>query len=156
MDAISWPANDRAVLVLSRTPCEGLALPVFRHDARSPTSFKNRMNGNEPPLVQNADHVRQLMDFDNTARAVRNGVVVAANRDEAVVADSPFELQERIERRLRQGLKLSLLSGEGFDNHTLRRAVNTHIGNGLRPFIELCIEIVEIAEVRAKKKSCRM
>ncbi len=56
------------------------------------------MHGNQPALVQNADDVRQLVHLDDAARAVGNGVVVAADRDQTVIADAALELQERIER----------------------------------------------------------
>ena len=44
----------------------------------------------------------KLVDLDDAARAIGDAVVVAADRHQAIVADAPFELQQRVERCGRQ------------------------------------------------------
>ena len=47
--------------------------------------------------------VRQLMHLDDAPGAIGNAVVVAADRDEAVMADAPFELRAARRRAWRAG-----------------------------------------------------
>src|SRR4051794_38648305 len=57
------------------------------------------MGSDQSALIQNADHVRQLMHLDDAPSAIGNAIVIAADRDQAVVAHPAFQLQERIEGR---------------------------------------------------------
>ena len=77
------------------------------------SAFQNRMGRDQSALIQNADHVRQLMHLDDAPSAIGNAIVIAADRDQAVMADPAFQLQERIEGRRGQTLKIevSLRSG---------------------------------------------
>lgn len=67
--------------------------------------------------------VRQLMDLDDAPRAVGHSVVIAADRDEPVMADTVLEPQQRIEGERRQPPELLLLSSEGLGHDLLRCAV---------------------------------
>jgi len=150
-DVVAVPADDNVVPRVSGLE-PARTLSVLGCNARSPSPFENRMNGNDPALVENADHVRELLHLDDAARAVGNAVVVAADRDEPIVADPALELQEGIERRRRQWLKFALLGGERGRDDLLRRAVHAHVGDGRQPIVELDIEVVEIAEAARKEE----
>ena len=76
------------------------------HPAMSPAStrrcraaFEDRMGGDQTAVLEDADHRRRaLCTSTMRAGAIGNAVVVAADRDQPVMADAPFELEERIER----------------------------------------------------------
>lgn len=91
------------------------------------------MHGNEPALIENADHVRQLVHLDDAARAVGNRVVVAADRDQAIVADTSFEFEKCIERHRRQRLQFALLSHQNIDFQYIScLEAGFELGRGLR------------------------
>ena len=71
------------------------------------------MGRHETAAVEDADHVGQLMHLDDAPGPIGNAVVVAADRDEPVMADAPFELEERVEGCCRQRLQVGLLGREG-------------------------------------------
>ena len=93
-----------------------------------------------------ASALRQLTHFNETARAVGNAVIIAADRDEAVVADPPFQLQERIKRDCRQGLQVRFLGGKCLGDDSLRRRMQPHVGDGVEPVPQLSVQVVEVAE----------
>ena len=74
---------------------------MIRRDACQPASFQHGMHGDDAVLVEDADDVRELLYFDDAARAIGHAVVVAANRDEAIVTDAALQLQQRVERSCR-------------------------------------------------------
>ncbi len=53
---IAGAADDRDLLSDTRSRGQA-ALPMLRRDTRSSSAFKDRMNGDEPALIENADHV---------------------------------------------------------------------------------------------------
>ena len=105
--------------------------------------LQDRMLGNDIAQVDDPDLVGQLLDFDDAAGAIGNAVIVAADRDHAVVADPALQLQNRIEAPCWERLQLRLLGGKGFDNDPLRRAVNTDVSDGIEPVDQLDIEIFQ-------------
>ena len=115
-------------------------------------SFQYRVHGDDAALIEDADHIGELLDLDDAARPIRHAVVVAADRDEAVVAHATFQLQERIERRCGQRLQLGPLGRESLGDDLLRGTVNAHVGNLGEPFVELGIEIVEVAEAAGQEE----
>ena len=121
-------------------------------DAILPAAFENRMLGNNIAEVEDADQIWQLLDLDDTAGAIGHAVVVAADGDEAVVADAALELEHGIEAMLGQRLQLGLLGGERLGDDALRRAMNTDVGDGVEPIGQLSIEVVEVAEAASKEE----
>src|SRR6516225_10667061 len=75
-------------------------------DAGSPAAFQNGMDGDDLALIENADYIGQLLYLDDAARTVRDAVIIATDRHEPVVADTPLELEQRVERPRRQRLQL--------------------------------------------------
>jgi len=59
--------------------------------------FEHRMLGDDVAQIQDADQVGQLLDLDHPAGPVGHAVIVAADRNEAVMADAPLELQHGID-----------------------------------------------------------
>src|SRR5262249_47364033 len=67
----------------------GCPLPMAGIDPILPPALKDRMAGDQPATIEDPDHVRQLVHFDDTPRAIRHAVVIFADRDE------PFMLTRR-------------------------------------------------------------
>ena len=84
-----------------------------------PAPFQDRMDRDEPAFIENADLIGELMHLDDTPRPVGNAVVVAADRDQAVMADPAFQLEQGVEGEGRKGLQLGLLGSEGFRDNPL-------------------------------------
>lgn len=70
--------------------------------------------------------------------------------------DLAFEFEHRAVRRSRQGLQRSLLLGKGFIHHAMRGRMDSRIGDSIEPAPQLLLEIVEVAERAAEKKSSRL
>ena len=130
---------------LARRLCR-CALTMRRIDPVLPPSLQNRVDGDESSLIEDAQLVRQLVDLDDAPRAVGHAIVIAADRDEAVMADTALELQQGIEGECRQRLELSPLGSKGFGDDPLGGAVQPDIGHRVKPIAQLSIEIVEVAE----------
>jgi len=111
-----------------------------------PPSLQDRVDGNQPSLVEDAQLVRQLVDLDDAPGAVGHAVVIATDRDEPVMADPALELQQRIEGECRQRLELVPLGGEGVGDDPSRGAVQPDIGHRIEPVAQLIVEIVEVTE----------
>lgn len=69
------------------------------------------MLGNDDAAINDADQVRQLLDFDDPAGSVGNAVKVSANRDEAIMGHPPLELQDGVEAMVGEPLQLLLFLG---------------------------------------------
>ena len=110
------------------------------------------MLGNDVAQVEDADQVWQLLDLDHTAGAIGYAVVVAADGDEAVVADAALQLEDGIEAMLGQCLQLGLLRGERLGDDALRRAMGADVSDGVEPIGELSLEVVEIAEAASEEE----
>ena len=104
------------------------------------------MDGDDLALIENADYIGQLLYLDDAARTVRDAVIIATDRHEPVVADTPLELEQCVKRPRRQRLQLGPLGGKRLGDDFLRGAVHPHIGDSREPIIELAVKIVEIAE----------
>lgn len=76
----------------SPQPCAATAGAMAAIDAILFAPFEDGMLSNDVAEVENADQVRQLLDFDDTAGAIGHAVVVAAGGDEAVVANPALKL----------------------------------------------------------------
>ena len=50
--------------------------------------------------IEDTDQIGELLDLDNPAGAIGHAVIVAADRDKAIVADAPFQLEHGIETML--------------------------------------------------------
>src|SRR5918994_3680026 len=134
--------------------------PVFRDaagavaavDAILLAAFKEGMLGDNIAEIEDADQIGQLLHLDDTTGAVWHTVIVAADRDEAVVAHAAFELQHGVEAMLRQRLQLWLLGIECLGDDALGRAVDPDVGDGVEPVDQLAIQIVEIAKAAAEEE----
>jgi len=97
-------------------------------DAVLLATFENRMLGNDIAEIEDPDQIRELLDLDDPASAIGHAVIVAADRDEAVVADAPFQLEHGVEAMLGQRLQFGLLCRECLGDDPLGGAVNADIG----------------------------
>ena len=102
------------------------------------------MGRDQSALIQNADHVRQLMHLDDAPSAIGNAIVIAADRDKAVMADPAFQLQERIEGRRGQTLKIEPLGRKSLGDDALCRGVQPDVGHRVEPILQLGVQIVEV------------
>lgn len=68
------------------------------------------------------------------------------------VTDAALQLQQRFERRCWQCLQLGPLGRERLGDVSLRRAVDTHVGNRGEPLGEPRIEVVEVAETAREEE----
>ena len=100
----------------------------------------------EAAAIEDADHVGKLMNLDDAPRPIWHAVVVAADRDEAFMADAAFELEQRIEGHGGQRLQVELFRSEGLRDDLLRRGMQTDIGDVAEPVLQLRVQIVEIPE----------
>jgi hypothetical protein len=110
------------------------------------------MDGDEPASIENADLIGKLMHLDDTPCAVGNAVIIAANRDQAVVTDPALELEDRVEGEDRQRLELCLLGSKCFKDNPLGGAMQPNIGDRSQPVSELGVDILEVAEGAAEQK----
>ena len=122
-------------------------------DAALATSFQDGMNGDDV-LLEDADLAAVLCTSTTAARRVGHAIEIAVDRDHAVAGDAPLEPQHRLERAGRQ-LEAWVLFGEMLGDDTPRGGMDAHIGHLIEPVLELCIEILEIAELPPRKKSSR-
>ena len=114
------------------------------------------MLGDDVAKIEDADQIGKLLDLDDPAGAVGHAVIVAADRDEAIVADAPFQLEHGVEAMLRQPLQFGLLGRESLGDDPLGGAVDADVGDSIEPIDELSVEVLEGAEAAAEKKSWRI
>ena len=145
-DVIAPAADDDAADVTVAQGASRATLTMSRVDPILPSALQDRMGCHETAAVEDADDVGKLMHLDDAAGPIGNAVVVAANRDEPVMADAPFELEECVEGCCRQRLEVGLLGREGLRHDPLRRAVQADVGDRVEPVGELAIEVIEITE----------
>jgi len=116
------------------------------------STFEDGVLGDDGAEIEDTDQIGELLDLDDPAGAVRHTVIVAADRNEAIVADAPFQLEHGVEAMLGQRLQLGLLDGERLGDDPLGSPVNADIGNGIKPVDELSVEVLEISEAAAQKE----
>lgn len=102
--------------------------------------FQDRMRGDEPPLIEDADLARELVDLDDAPRPVGNAVGVAADGDQPVMAHTAFKLEQSIEGEGRQLLQFRQFGGIRDD--ALGGAVQPDVGDRRKPVVELGVEVV--------------
>lgn len=85
------------------------SLSMSRIDPVSRVSFEYRMAGDQWAIVQDADLTGKLVNLDNPSGAIGNDVIVAADRDETVMADAVLQLEQRVEGNCRTGIEVRLL-----------------------------------------------
>ena len=81
-----------------------------------------------------------------------HAVVIARNRDHALVADTALHCQNSIVWDCRKRIQAGLLFDKGLIYNTQGRGVGARIGNARAPQIELRIQIVDIAEHPRQKE----
>ena len=121
-------------------------------DAVLPSTFENGMLGDDVAEIKDADQIGKLLDFDDPTGAVGHAVIVAADRDKAIVADAAFQLEHGVEAMFGQPLQFGLLGRERRGDDPLGGAVDTNVGDGIEPVDELSVEVLEVAEAAAEKE----
>jgi hypothetical protein len=116
------------------------------------STFKNGMLGDDVAEIEDADQIGKLLDLDDPAGAVRHAVIIAADRDKAIVADAPFQPEHCVEAMPGQRLQFGLLGRESRGDDPRGGSVNTDIGDGTEPVDELSVEVVEAAKAAAEKE----
>src|SRR5215203_4425113 len=96
-DVIAPAADDDAADVTVAQGASRATLTMSRVDPILPSALQDRMGRHETAAVEDADDVGKLMHLDDASGPIGNAVVVGANRDEPVMADAPFELEECVE-----------------------------------------------------------
>ena len=114
--------------------------------------FERGMLGDNCPEVEDADQVGELLNLDDPAGAVGNAVVVAADGDEAVVANPALELQDGIEAMLGERLQLGLLGGERLRHDALGGPMDPDVRDLAEPVGELGVEVLEATEAAAEEE----
>ena len=97
----------RPMVISAAVPDRGFVpLPPVRwlRSIRYFAALEDRVLGNDVAEVEDADPVGQLLDLDDPAGAIRHAVVIAADGDEAIVADAALELEDCVEAMLGQSL----------------------------------------------------
>ncbi|WP_292491102.1 hypothetical protein [Mesorhizobium sp.] len=110
-------------------------LTMSRIDPILAAPLEHRMAGDQPAFVQDADAVGKLVNLDKSPGAIGNAIVVAADRDETIMADATLQLEKRVEGNCRERLKFRLLRREGFTDDALRGAVQASVGDGVEPIL---------------------
>ena len=94
-DVITDPTNDDGFSGgVAQCPRSG-TLAMGGIDPVLPAPFQDRVDRDQPSLIEDADLIGELMHFDDASRSVGNAVVVAADRDQAIMADPAFESPRR-------------------------------------------------------------
>src|SRR5882762_5697549 len=127
---VRWLRSMRYCFRPSRTGCSATMLPRF----------------------EDTDQLGKLLDLNDPAGAVRHAVIVAADRDEAIVADAPFQLEHGIEAMFGQCLQFGQLGRESLGDDPLGGAVDADVGDRIEPVDELSVEVLEVAEATAEKE----
>ena len=130
----------------------GAAGAVAVIDAVLLSTFEDGMLGDDVAEIEDTDQIGKLLDLDDPAGAVGDTVIVAADRDEAIVADAPLQLEHGVEAMPGQRLQFGLLGRESLGNDPLGGAVDADIGDGAEPVDELSVEVVEAAKAAAEKE----
>jgi len=88
------------------------------------------MAGDQLAIFEDPDLGRVVLDLDDPPpRGVGNAVLIATDRDHALLADPPFHGQHRIVGMGWQGHKLGLFHGKMFVHDTLGGGMHPGIGN---------------------------
>src|SRR6266576_1904678 len=137
--------------------CARLALraatgAVTAIDAVLLATLKDGMLGDDVTEIKDTDQIGKLLDLDDSAGAVRHTVIVAADCDEAIVTDAPFQLEHGVEAMLGQRLQFGLLGRESLSDDPLGGAVDADVGDGTEPVDELSVEVIEVAKAATKKE----
>lgn len=143
---ITAPADKNLICLAMPHRPRWRALAMSRIDPILPPSFYDRVRSDETTAIEYADQVWKLVDLDDTPGAVRHAVVIAADGDEAFMADASFELEQSVEGHRRQRLEIGLLGGEGLCHDPLCRGVQPDIGDAAEPSLQLRVQIIEIPE----------
>src|ERR1700744_2194962 len=111
------------------------------------------MNGQQFPILVNADLVSQAVHVERTpASPVRHAVVVAADGHEPFVADTPLEPDHAVKRSCGQRLQLGPFLAEALVEHAMRGAMHADIGDGVEPLAQLAVHVAEILETTGEEE----
>lgn len=122
-------------------------------DAASATALEHGMGGDEPALLQDVDLGGSDLDLDGSpARAVRDGVEIAADRNHTLVGDASLEAKHGVERPGRQPPEGRLLLCKVLHDDAPRGAVQAAIGDLVEPLGELGIQVVQAAETAGEEE----
>ncbi|CAM4175052.1 hypothetical protein PAYE108092_21000 [Paracoccus yeei] len=116
-------------------------------------AFQHRVAGDQCAILEDPDLGRVVLDLDDAPPGgVGNAVLVAAHGDHAFLADPPLDGQNRLIGTGRQGQQLGAFFLKMRVHDLLGRGMQTGIGDGQAPFIELGVQIVEILEAAAEEE----
>ena len=87
---------------------------------------------------------------------VRDAVEIAADANHAVAGDPALEPQHRSERGQRQRTQVQSLLGERLADDPARGRMQTRVSDAVEPAPQLVVEVGQVAELRARKKSSRI
>ena len=141
--------------------CVGLAFraaagAVTTIDAVLLSAFENGMLGDDGAEIENADQIGELLNLDDSPGAIGHAVIVAADRDKAIVADAPFQFEHGVEAMFRQRLQLGLLGRESFGDDPLGGAMDANIGDAIKPSMSWALRSSRLRKLRPRKKSWRI
>lgn len=92
------------------------------------------MDGDQRAVLEDADLVRERMDFDHPAAGrVGNTVGIAADADHALSRDPALQLQDRAEWSQREGPQIRPLFGESLVDDTQCGGMGPRIGDRIQP-----------------------
>src|SRR6202021_1428866 len=97
------------------------------------STFEDGMLSDDVAEIEDTDQIGKLLNLDDPTGAVGHAVIVAADRDEAIVADAPLQLEHRIEAMPGHRLQFGLLCREGLGDDPLGSAVAGAVGAGSGP-----------------------
>lgn len=110
---------------------------VVAIDAVLLAALDHRMLGDDRAEAEDPDQIGQLLNLDQPPRSIGHAVIVAADRDQPVMANAAFKLEDGVEAVSRQGLQFELLGGKGLRDHLLGRAMDAGVGDCVEPVDEL-------------------
>ncbi len=112
---------------------------------------------NQLAILGNPHLCRVVLNLDDPAPGgIRHAVLVAADRDHALLPDPAPDGRDCVARPGRQGREVRPFLGKARVNDALRGGVDPGVGDGRAPILEPGIQAIGIAEAaRPGKKSCR-
>ncbi len=116
-------------------------------------AFQHRVDCDQCAVLEDANLDRMVLDFDNPAPCgVGNTVLIAAYRDHALLADPPLHGQNRFIRVRGQSQKIRCLFGKMLIHDPLCGRMLPRVGDGRAPFLELGIQIFNVAEAAPQEE----
>ncbi|MEM9438537.1 MAG: hypothetical protein AAGA15_16030 [Pseudomonadota bacterium] len=104
-------------------------------------------------VLEDAERIGVVLNVEGApARCVRHAVVIAVDRDHAIMADPSFNGQNSFVREGRMRLEAGLLFGEGLFDHAIGGRMDARICNRAAPGVEQGVQILDGAEGSGQKE----